>query len=205
MRGLWFAIALLVAVMATGVCQAGEDALHISVVGDRSDVQYQQLTAWLRLNDRVQKQKYHEIMTDTVIYKERYAPNVKGLPTVRIQQPDGVVIYEKFGSQLPTTASGLHEDLNIAVLASQVFPWRQNGARPMRDKLKQCCPLRRQQQEAEPEPEETVEGEVGSVIVPPPLPEEPYPWWRVLVCALAALGGVLGGAVWQAVEMYQKK
>jgi len=88
-------------------------------------------------------------------------------------------------------------------LASQIFPWRKNGAHPLRDKLKQCCPLRRQQQEAEPEPEETVEEE--SVLVPPPLPEEPYPGWRILICALAALVGALGGAIWQAVTMYQEK
>jgi len=202
--GVMALAALGLGIIMFGACHAaGADArLHLSIVGDQGDAQFHRLVAWYRNGAFAGKVRYHEIATNTAIYHERYAPNIKSLPTVRVQQPDGVVIYEKSGDDLPHLTGALSDDIRASILTSRFTPWRQRSG-PLKDKLQKCCPLRRQQAEPEGEGEEE-EAEVEPALVPvmPPAPE--FPWWQVLIVLGAGCAGVAGGAVWQAVEMYQQ-
>lgn len=194
--------ALGLGVIMFGACHAAEpDArLHLSIIGDRGDAQFHRLIAWYHSGALANRVRYHEITTNTAVYRERYAPNIKGLPTVRVQQPDGVVIYEKSGNDLPASAGALSGEISASILTSQLAPWRQRSG-PLRDKLRKCCPLRRQQAEPVEEEEEPVEETVLLPVAPPP-PQ--YPWLPAFVIVCAGLAGLVGGGVWQAVETYQK-
>ena len=65
---------------------------YISVVGDANNARYNEILGWFDNNPNLAKLKdqvqFCPVTSDTAIYKERYAPNVTGLPTVRMQQPD---------------------------------------------------------------------------------------------------------------------
>ena len=107
---------------------------YISVVGDANDARYNEILGWFDNNPNLAKLKdqvqFCPVTSDTAIYKERYAPNVKGLPTVRMQQPDAVVVYEAAGKDLPMTAAGLNGALAGAVGKAQglrpILPWRRD-------------------------------------------------------------------------------
>jgi len=91
---------------------------------------------WFDTNASLKKLKnqvhFCPVTSDTAIYQARYASNVKALPTVRMQKPDGTVVYEAAGKNIPMTAAGLNGALAGAVNTAQgirpVLPWR-NGAR----------------------------------------------------------------------------
>ena len=110
---------------------------HISVVGNVGDARYNQILGWFEGNASLVKLKaqvhFHPVTTDMVIYKERYATNVKGLPTVRMQRADGGVVYEAAGKNLPMTAAGLNGALAGAVMDVQgirpILPWRRDMER----------------------------------------------------------------------------
>ena len=69
-------------------------------------------SGWFDSNPSLAKLKtqvhFCPVTTNTPIYPERYAGNVKGLPTVRMQKPDGTVVYEGAGKDIPLTAAGLN-------------------------------------------------------------------------------------------------
>jgi len=200
--GVMILAALALGVIMCGACQSAEPEdtrLHISIVGEKSDVQFQQLTAWFENSELARQVRYHKIKAGTAIYRERYAPNINGLPTVRVQQPDGVVIYEAAAEYLPGSAQALDRTLRRSILAGQL-PWRQR----FQQFRQRCCPLNQQQQQ-EQEPEEELEEELEELVAVPAPPQVPlFPWREVLMILGAGLAGLVGGAVWQAVEMYQE-
>ena len=112
---------------------------YISVVGDESDGRYQEVLGWFDANPNLAKLKnqvmFCPVTRDTPLYTERYASNVKGLPTVRMQQSDGTVVYEAAGKNLPVTAAGLNSALAEAVNTSRglrpVLPWRRDADKRM--------------------------------------------------------------------------
>jgi len=63
---------------------------YISVVGNANDANYLRLLVWFDNNASLKtlKSKVHfcPVTTGHLMYQERYAPNVKGLPTVRVQK-----------------------------------------------------------------------------------------------------------------------
>ena len=63
---------------------------YVSVVGNANDAAYLRLLVWFDNNASLKalKNKVHfcPVTTGTPIYQERYASNVKGLPTVRVQK-----------------------------------------------------------------------------------------------------------------------
>ena len=81
---------------------------YVSVVGNANDARYNEIVGWFDTNASLKKLKnqvhFCPVTSDTAIYKERYASNVKGLPTVRVQKPDGTVVYEAAGKNIPMTA-----------------------------------------------------------------------------------------------------
>ena len=86
---------------------------YISVVGDESDGRYQEVLGWFDANPKLAKLKnqvmFCPVTRDMPLYAERYKSNVKGLPTVRMQQADGTVVYEAAGTNLPMTAGALEQ------------------------------------------------------------------------------------------------
>ena len=76
---------------------------YISVVGNANDARYNVVLGWFDSNPSLAKLKdqvhFCPVANDTAIYKERYSANIKGLPTVRMQKPDGTVVYEAAGRE----------------------------------------------------------------------------------------------------------
>jgi len=192
------------------VCFAGEtqervappndaDVLHLSVVGIVNNADYQRVLSWFQNDaDLASLRKgthFHAVKAGSAIYDERYRPNIKGLPTVRLQNAKGVILYESAGAAIPKSPSEL---LNaIASKTGQVFdppllPWRRkiqnncdNG---------QCGP----QQEFTPEEIMEEEFSFGEPPLPfsEPEPEPAVPAWVIVVLALAsALGGGVGAVI----------
>jgi hypothetical protein len=178
---------------------------YISVVGDSQNTQYQTIVGWFDTNTGLKKLKdqvhFIPVTSDSVMYKERYAPNVKGLPTVRLQDSQGVVAYEASGTNLPFTAEGLYASLANGVNKTQrgyILPYRRNNSRP--------CPT----PNPDPAPDVTPD---GSDPAPQPLdnnakpvaPDAPAvegnlpPLWLMLGVLLVA-GGIGVLVEWRAVS-----
>jgi len=110
---------------------------YVSVVGNANDAQYQTILKWFSQDIPLRKLKaqvhFCPVKSFSSTYEARYAANVKGLPTVRLQNHQGVVIYEAAGKNLPFTPQGLYGALAGSVSKAQripILPWRRNHARP---------------------------------------------------------------------------
>lgn len=105
---------------------------YISVVGTNDSEHYERLLAWFDTDKNLAKLKsqvhFRPIDTDTVIFSDRYEPNITGLPTVRMQEADGTVVYEAAGKYIPLTAGGLYGAMVNSTFTSRgirpVLPWR---------------------------------------------------------------------------------
>ena len=72
---------------------------YVSVVGNATDSRYNEIVGWFDTNASLKKLKdqvhFCPVTSDTAIYQARYACNVKGLPTVRMQKAlKGIVRYD---------------------------------------------------------------------------------------------------------------
>jgi hypothetical protein len=163
---------------------------YISVVGDASDARYQEVLGWFSnveslktLKDRVH---FCQVTTDSPTYKERYSPNVRGLPTVRVQNDKGVVIYEVAGKRIPMTGEGLYAAIAIAVNGSEeLLPWRRNHVHPQPEPKpdpKPILPI------LDPEPQPIDDGGAPEIDLLSDLS-----LWLVPICVLGLLIGVAIG------------
>lgn len=167
-------VALCASMTMCSVCDAeqvlqlprGEDKLHLSIVGNERQVtklslMFQSDAKLRQIRDQV---RWHAVETDTAIFRVRYAPNIDGLPTVRLQNPDGTVIYEEYGERLTEDSGALYGAIKQAMVASKLFPWRNRnndgGCGP-----NGCNPFQQPPPEQE-EPEEVY-------VMPEVEPEEP--------------------------------
>lgn len=166
-----------------------EDAWYISVVGPEGE--RAEILRWFDAHEGLAdlKRQTH-FCTPTYgspIYNERYAGNIEATPTVRLQDAQGVVLYEVAGQEVPQTASGLFDGLRNAIRGKQrLLPWR-------RKMEEQCKP--QTQPEPEPEPVAPFEPKAG-----PPKIEEPESAGVpialvILACVIAVIGGATGGVV----------
>lgn len=180
---------------------------YISVVGDQTDAQYQTILKWFKEDADLYKlrRQVHYIPITTegktkAVYLERYKPNITGLPTVRLQDGQGVVIYEAAGDELPFTPDGLYGAManNVAMKAEgrcrPILPWR-------REMERRCpCPQPQPSPEPTPDPEPEPIDHTGPPDIAPrsSLP----PLWLMLVTLIASVGvGV--GVQWR--DTYAKK
>lgn len=180
---------------------------YISVVGDVNNQRYQEVLGWFKTDPTLKalKNQVHfcPVQTNTAIFSERYAPNIKGLPTVRVQDAKGVVIYEVAGLQIPMTPDALYaaiaDDVQTAQGCRPILPWR----RKMENRCNPGpCPTPGPSPDPDPDPApQPINPDPGPPDVPPtssPLP----PWWVMLLAALA--GNAVGvGQKWR--ETYKKK
>ena len=169
---------------------------YVSVVGVANDARYQEVLGWFSTTASLKtlKDKVHfcPVTSDSPMYKERYAPNIKGFPTVRVQTDGGVVIYEAAGKNIPMSGEGLYAAIAAAVNGSEeLLPWRRNHGYP------------RPQPQPDPKP-----------ILPFPTPDpEPQPiddggapvldeqadqlvWLLVLLCVSSLIVGI-GVGQWE--------
>lgn len=124
-----------------------EGKWYISVVGNSSNSQYKQIIGWFKSNSDLKSLKYqthyNEILKGTPTYNERYAGNIKGLPTIRIQDADSRVVYEANGDRIPFTSEGLYAAMARSVAKARGIdlgnPWI-------------SCPCPRPQPAPEPDP-----------------------------------------------------
>lgn len=166
-RFVWTMLALLI-VAALAIAAFGatteritnlpqdQDMFYVSVVGNGAD--YQRLLGWFNSGDlKTLRDQVHfcPVTTNSAVYKERYASNTEAVPMVRVQEADGVVIYQACGSSIPATAEGLYNNIAAATQARELLPWRRRHAQP------QPSP------EPSPEPEPFVDVDVD--IAPPPV------------------------------------
>lgn len=151
---------------------------HLSIVGDPGDSQYKTILSWFDIDASLKKLKYQvhfrEIDNNTEIYRARYAPNVKGLPTVRLQKSKGEVVYESHGKYLPISAGGLYGAIANSALTAQgrrsFSPWRiqrtcPNGNPNCPNRNRGPCPCPKPKPDLDPAPDP----------VPPPIDDGEEP------------------------------
>lgn len=172
---------------------------YISVVGDARNAQYQTILKWFGQDPALRKLKsqvrFCPITSSSTIYKTRYSMNVKGLPTVRFQNSQGIVIYEAAGKNLPFTAQGLYGALAGSASKAQgipFLPWRRNHVCPG------PCPRPDPAPEPEPEPDVAPQPiDDGSRPEFEPVQSSFPPLWLMLTVLVVSAGG--GGFVeWKA-------
>jgi hypothetical protein len=183
---------------------------YISVVGNANDARYNEIVGWFSTNASLKKLKnqvhFCQVTSETAAYKERYAGNIKGLPTVRMQRADGTVIYEAAGKGIPLTASGLNGALANGVNEAQgirpILPWR----RDMENRCRPCpgpgpCPNPNPGPDLDPEPQ-PLDDSGPPDIDDTPVVESDVKWvWLPVLCIL---GFALGVALSYGRKLYEK-
>lgn len=179
---------------------------YISVVGDTKDARYREVLGWFESNANLKhlKDQVHfcPVGSGTAIYKERYAPNIQGLPTVRVQDHEGVVIYEAAGSAIPMTPDALHtaiaNDAQMAQGCRPILPWR----REMEKRCPGPGPCPNPNPSPDPDPQPIPPAPPGPPDIVKPAQSILPPWWAML---MAMLAGAIVGAVVKWRETYAKQ
>ena len=185
---------------------------YLSVVGNARNAQYQTIMKWFSQDIPLRQLKaqvhFCPIESSSAIYKARYAPNVKGLPTVRLQNSQGTVIYEAAGKNLPFTPQGLYGAFagNVSKAEGRpIRPWRRNNARPF------PCPSPRPSPQPAPDPDFDLDPEPQPIDdggqpdfedVPVPDQSNLPPLWLMLVTFVVSAGAGLA-VEWK--DTYTKK
>jgi len=175
---------------------------YVSVVGNANDAKYKTILGWFdsvpglkRLKVRVH---FCPVTSDTPIYQERYAPNTKALPMVRMQNAEGVVVYQACGNDIPMTGQGLNGALANAVNSAQgvrpILPWRREMERRCPGPGPCPNPNPSPQPTPQPDPEPAPIDDGGAPNVDPVEPEGPTDWLLVPLCGVGFLTGLGIGA-----------
>jgi len=106
---------------------------HLSIVGNVNDPVYAKTLSFFysheKLNTLKKQVHFYIVNDDTATFRDRYAATIRELPTVRMQMPDGVVIYERTGRLIPSTPAELYSEIANAVRNAQL-PCPFNRCRP---------------------------------------------------------------------------
>lgn len=181
---------------------------YVSVVGDKDDVGFQRVLYWFSANEKLAglKEQCHfcQVTKDGPMFFERYARNqgryeITDYPCVRVQKANGVVIFQACGDAIPTTASGLYNEIASAV---------QKHKSPAEG----CCPFRRRTPEPEPQPEpepvipdpEPMPIDDGGAPIVEPEPSGPSDVLVIVLTVLGAVGGAGAGLIGQLKRTYSK-
>ncbi len=165
---------------------------YVSVIGDAQDAQYQTIMKWFSQDIPLRKLKaqvhFCPVKSSSTIYKIRYAQNVKGLPTVRLQNHQGAVIYEAAGKNLPFTSQGLYGAIAGSVSKAQgapLLPWRRNHVCP-----RPCpTPVPDDEFDLDPEPQPIDDGEEPNF--DEPVQSSLPPLWLMLATLVVSAGAGL--------------
>ncbi len=176
---------------------------YLSLFGDTNDPMFQELKAWVDTNEGLASLKrqthYNEYTTDQVRYN-RYAESMPGLPCIRIQSGQGVIISEFWNSYIPMTSEALFQAICGDI--SDKTSW--GRLRRRRDRCKPS-PEPNPEPQPQPQPQPLPIGPPDLPIGPPvlvqpePEPKETgFPWF------LTALSALLGGS-FGFVQSYKKE
>lgn len=168
---------------------ADQGKWYVSVVGSPSDVK--QLMTWFNDTPELKKLKdqvhFYQVTTGTAVYTERYAPNIKGLPTVRLQTSDGTVVYEASGKRIPASPEALYSAMAINIQSSQGVVtecWRRRHCKP--NPAPQPDPQNPDEEpESDPEAQPLDDGGIPQVN---PLESQLPAWWAVVVALIVGAG-----------------
>jgi len=167
------------------------DKWYLSVVGE--GMQYQKILNWFEKGElKTLKSQVHfcQVNPRSPVWS-RYKSNIKGMPTIRLQDAQGYVLYEAYGVNIPKTATGLHIAMSMTVSAKEILPWRRRNCRPQPD--------------PQPQPDQA-----PNPLDPPPAPLNDeggrpdlidYSVWGCLACLLL----LVGGSIWGQVEASKKR
>jgi hypothetical protein len=219
MSRVFLSIVLLLACFAPALCMADavngvlseervvnlpQDSAkwYISVVGNPCDAKYKTILGWFDSVPSLTKLKvqvhFCPVTTDTAIYKERYTPNTNALPMVRMQNGEGVVVYQACGNDIPMTGQGLNGALASAVNSAQgirpILPWRREMERRCPGPGPCPNPQPQPQPQPQPDPEPAPIDNGGAPNVDPVEPEGPAGWLLVPFCGVGFLTGLGIGA-----------
>lgn len=150
---------------------------YLTVFGDRNDPRLQTIVKWFDTNRTLAGLKgqthFNVILTDTAMYRDRYASTVPALPCVRLQannEEDPVAEFS--GQNIPITADALAKGLNTKASNAECF---------------------RRRHQVEPTPVDPPAPPVNPVVPPPPAPKPHNVTWLVILL-LGLAGGVVGAA-----------
>ncbi len=174
---------------------------YVSVVGNTNDARYNEILGWFESNASLTKLKnqvhFCPVTADTALYQERYASNVKGLPTVRMQRADGTVVYEAAGRNIPLTAPGLNGALAGSAQDAQgllpLLPWRRNADKRLNN-LEHAKPQPQPQPQPDPPPQPLDDNATPDDSVTPDGTDCALAWWLLTpLCTVSLLGGLVLG------------
>lgn len=161
---------------------------YLTVFGQETEPRYLAVVTWMNRDLKGLRDQFHfsAIKEGHPMFTQRYGSTVKSLPCVRLQSPDGQVIYQASGDNIPGTPNALKAAIQNA---QRNCPWR-----PKPDNTPDPVTPDPEPQPVEPEPTpDTVE----------PTPTEgDFSVWLVL--GLIAVGAVLGTVSWWRETYYSK-
>jgi hypothetical protein len=100
--------------------------LYTTIIGKPNDPHVQQLLRWFDQNPDLNRIKqsthFHFLSSDSVMFKSRYDATTGDLPCLRIQQPDGTVVYQCSHKNLPLSAEALANSISTTCLRRNVQP-----------------------------------------------------------------------------------
>jgi hypothetical protein len=123
---------------------------YLTIAGKSTDAKYVQVASWFKSNDALVSIKneshFNALTTESVMFKARYAKTMPVTPIVRLQSPDGVVVFEAKGSEIPANASGLASAIAVK---TEGCPWRRRRCEPEQE---EAAPQEEAQPIVAPEP-----------------------------------------------------
>jgi hypothetical protein len=100
--------------------------LFTTVIGQANDPQVQQMLRWFDQNPELNRIKqtshFHFLSSESVMFKSRYDATTGDVPCLRIQQPDGTVIYQCSRRNLPLSPEALANSISTTCLRRNVQP-----------------------------------------------------------------------------------
>ena len=179
--------------LVVSICRSAEERVinlpedggkwYVSIVGIPQNAQYQDLLKWFDskpLLSLKEKTHFNVVTPDMAIFADRYKKNVKALPTVRVQDNDGAVIFESAGDQLPGSATSLYAAIADSVSKSEARLRRQHQ-QPQPETTKP-------QPNADPDPAPAPLDNGGAPILDPQEPDAPIvAVWLVIGLFVAGL------------------
>lgn len=88
---------------------------YLTVFGNEGEPRYEQVKSWIANDPQLKAVKaqtiYNTYRADSVMYRERYAQGISGIPCVRLQAPQGQVVYEAAGANVPMSAEALYNGI----------------------------------------------------------------------------------------------
>jgi hypothetical protein len=88
---------------------------YLTVFGNEGEYRFEQVKSWVANDPQLHALKaqttYNIYRADSVMFRERYAQGVSNIPCVRLQEPDGTVIYEALGTSVPMSAEALYNGI----------------------------------------------------------------------------------------------